>query len=136
MSLDRLAFVADDPIIRFLYESNEYKEMQNLVTAKAFTPHSKDKETSVFNLDPTDRNALWKHASLHGRQDKTVKAAAHISASAVVECNLKLASAIPPPKHAVINGWPFDIGEEAMMRAQRLSLQQFLSSRSILLMKL
>jgi hypothetical protein len=123
------------PVVRFLHESNEFDQAKKLVDPKAFKPHKTDQVTSVFNLDPSDLNALWVHAATHGRQDKAAKAAAHLSVGAVIQSRLMVCAATPPPCHAEIRGWPFSGAADDLLRAQRMSMQQRLSSFSILLVK-
>ena len=122
--------VADDEqLARFLTSSSQY----NLAGPKpsAFLPSPKDRETSVFRLDPEGRDELWETGDTQvASSGRTCKGAAFVKANSVREIHLAVRSSEPPPKHAVIEGWPWHDADPDLQRAQQRQLALALASKA------
>lgn len=118
--------VADDEeLARFLVQSNQYNTV--MVKPAAFLPSPKDRETSVsrHGANPLDR--LWElgTAAAGGRN---LHGAAIIRSQVVTEAQLTVDANEPPPRHAVIRGWPWDADDPVLQKAQQKERASILAS--------
>jgi hypothetical protein len=124
------------PIVgRFITESGHFKPGR--VLPKAFEPKfDKDRnrsETSVFRVSEIPSADVWVigDREVGTPRGKPILARADIAAKDVSIEALVLEDDQPPPKHAVIVGWPEGPDE----KDHRKSIQQELAARAILVVK-
>jgi hypothetical protein len=123
--------VADDEdLARFLTQSGHFTA--TLVKAAAFLPSSKDRETSVSRHGPEPREELWR-IGLSAAGPRSLHAAAIFKAQVVRDVQLEVLAAEPPPRHAVITGWPWDEADPELQKAKQKELALMIASRANLL---
>lgn len=109
-----------EDLARFIYSSSFFSSSGP--KPAAFLPSKSDKETSVFRHGKEPSQSLWR---LHTRTS-TLYGAAIVSVGIVRECGLDVTCDEPPPRHAVICGWPqveFDpVLEKAKQRECALAI--------------
>jgi hypothetical protein len=96
--------VADDEdLARFLTQSSQFSS--TMAKPAAFLPTPRDQETSVsrHGVEPLDR--LWE-IGLVAAGARQLYGAAVFKAHHVRSAQLDVGSDEPPPRHAVIRGWP------------------------------
>lgn len=110
--------VADDEeLARFLPSSSWF----NAQGAKpvAFLPHPADRETSVFRHGAKPVDALWELGRTHAAGTRNLHGVAIFNARVVREAKLEVEAAEPPPKHAVLVGWPWDDADAELQKAKQ-----------------
>ena len=118
--------VADnEDLARFLVQSSQYNS--TLVKPAAFLPSPKDRETSIsrHGAEPLDR--LW-DIGLAAAGNRTLYGAAIIRARDVTSAQLIVAADEPPPRHAVIRGWPWIDDDLELQKAQQKERAAILAS--------
>ena len=115
----------DEDLARFLVQSNQYTSV--MVKPAAFLPNPKDRTTSVsrHGANPLDR--LWElgAAAAGGRK---LHGAAIIRVQVVTEAQLTVDADEPPPRHAVIRGWPWNAADPVLQKAQQKERASILAS--------
>ena len=120
--------VDDEPLANFVLEENKFKP--DGVHWRAFRPGS-DGERSVFRVqDLCDEYiAATGQAFVGNLRDKQILGWARLSASAVRAGTPLLARPdVPPPRHAVIVGWPSEKERQkalAMLLASRATARRW-----------
>lgn len=118
--------VADDEwIARFLTQSGHFSKRR--IQPSAFLPSKKSQETSVsrHGRDPVDSlRELGRIAA----GDRNLYGAAVIKARHVRTVSLKVESNEPPPRHAVIRGWPWLENDPVAQKARQKQLAIVLAS--------
>jgi len=77
---------------------------------------------------------LWS-LGLLAAGERTLYGAAIFKAQAVRDAGLEIAPAEPPPRHAVIRGWPWVSGDPELQKAQQKEKALVLASRSKLILR-
>ncbi|TLD72685.1 hypothetical protein FEM03_01010 [Phragmitibacter flavus] len=118
--------VVDDQeeLARFLTQSGHYNSV--MVKPAAFLPNPKDQETSVSRCRDEPVEELWRMGH-HAAGERTLYGAAFIRAGSVRQILLEVHSHEPPPKHAVIKGWPWN-DDLSLQKAQQKELAIRLAS--------
>jgi hypothetical protein len=93
----------DENLARFLTSSGHFNTQ--MVKPSAFLP-SADRETSVFRHDGDPTSELWAMGSQH-LGGRSFHGAAIVKARDVRAISLEVMADEPPPRHAVIKGWPW-----------------------------
>ena len=94
----------NEPIARFLTQSNYFKK--DRIDPSAFLPSPRDKETSVSRHDREPIQALKSlGATVANASNRTLYGAAIISGKDVLRASLQITADEPPDRHAVIRGW-------------------------------
>jgi hypothetical protein len=118
----------DEKLARFLPSSKLFTTV--MVKPAAFLP-SRDGETSVFRHGDEPPVALWRIAAVHVT-GRTVHGAAIVLAREVRATRLDVISAEPPPRHAVITGWPTVHDDPQLQKAQQKERAVAIASNAIL----
>jgi len=117
-------------LARFLTRSS--KLTVTLVKPAAFLPSPKDRETSVSRHGSEPREELWT-IGLPAAGARTLHAAAIFKAQVVRAAQLEVAADEPPPRHAVIRGWPWDDDDPKLQKAKQVELAAVIASQADLL---
>jgi len=126
--------VADgEPLARFLLSSSQFNS--GAVKASAFIPNPKDQESSVFRHGSEPREGLWAIAATEVARERTIYGAGILTAAQVREVKLAVNSAEPPPRHAVITGWPWFPSDPHDQKARQKELALLLASQATLVMR-
>lgn len=126
--------VADDEdLARFLMSSNHYNS--RAVKPAAFLPNPKDRETSVFRHGADPRNQLWEIADQRVGAERVVHGAAIVRTGYIREAKLLVNASEPPPRHAVIAGWPWFDSDPDEQKARQKELAALLASRATLIVR-
>lgn len=104
----------DEGLARYLTSSSYFGA--GLVKPAAFMP-DREAETSVFRHGREPRDELWRIGYLTANQ-RTLHGAAIIRARHVRLASLDIRAKEPPPRHADIVGWPFELDAD-LQKAQR-----------------
>lgn len=112
--------VADhEDIARFLTQSTHY----NTVTVKAVAFMPKDDETSVSRHGRHPETELWSLGlGAVGSSGRNLHGAGILKAAAIRETGLEIVSAEPPPRHAVVVGWPTILDDPEKQKSRRKEL--------------
>jgi hypothetical protein len=105
--------VADEEqIANFILESNKFRP-DGTVHPRAFLPGKNDGERSVMRISglSAEYTAATGQAFVGNLRDRKVLGWGQISAAEIRSPNalgiaLDVVSDVPPPRHALINGWP------------------------------
>lgn len=122
----------DEELARFLTQSSQFTT--TLVKPAAFLPNPKDRETSVSRHGPDPRENLWA-IGLSAAGTRKLHGAAMFTAQAVRGVQLEVEADEPPPRHAVIRGWPWDETDPDLQRAKQKELAIKLASQASLLLR-
>jgi hypothetical protein len=126
--------VADgEDLARFLTSSSQFNAQ--MAKPAAFLPSASDRETSVFRHGSEPRDALWMIGDTHVAGSRTVHGAAIVKAGAVRSSSLEVVADEPPPRHAVINGWPWLDEDPELQKAQQKERALLIASGAMLLLR-
>ena len=121
--------VADDEdLARYLTSSSQVFAV--MVKPAAFLPNPKDHETSVFRHGSEPRDRLWAIGIAHVAGERTLHGAAICKAHHVREAQLEVKADEPPPRHAVIRGWPFSEADPELQKARQKELAALIVSKA------
>jgi hypothetical protein len=120
----------DEDLARFLTQSSQFTA--TLVKPAAFLPSPKDRETSVSRHGSEPREDLWT-IGLSAAGARPLYAAAIFKAQVVRAAQLEVAADEPPPRHAVIRGWPWDEADPELQKAKQKELALAIASQAHLL---
>lgn len=123
--------VADDEdLARFLTQSSHF----NATMAKpaAFLPSPKDRATSVSRHGGALRDELWS-LGLVASGDRKLYGAAILKAGVAREASLEVHADEPPPRHALLIGWPWDESDPEEQKAKQKEIALVLASRAELI---
>jgi len=125
-----------EDLARFLTQKNHFSREKHLVKPAAFIPTA-DGETSVFRHGSEPRDALWQigrdQIEARGRQ---LIGAGIVRARHATDAGLGVDPDEPPPRHAVVRGWPDRGGDAAERRAQQLERAKLVAQHAELLLVL
>jgi hypothetical protein len=118
-------------MLTFLPSSNLFNTQG--VKHSAFLPYT-DRETSVFrhNGDPADE--LWTIGTKH-LAGQSFHGAAIVKAREVRAASLDVSADEPPPRHAVIKGWPSLDNDPQLQKAQQKEPAMSIAAKASLLLK-
>lgn len=120
----------DEDLARFLTQSSHFTATQ--VKPAAFLPSPRDRETSVSRHGPEPREQLWT-IGLSAAGVRNLYAAALFKAQVVRDAKLEVSADEPPPRHAVIRGWPWEEADPELQRAKQKELALVIASQAYLL---
>jgi len=123
----------DEDLARFLPSSSLFNSA--MAKPAAFLPSLSDRETSVFRHGSEPREPLWQIFSAHVSAERTCHGAAIVKAGDVRSVGLNVLSDEPPPKHAVIGGWPWLDEDPVLQKAQQKERAAEIASKSILVLR-
>jgi hypothetical protein len=127
--------VADDEdLARFLTSSGSFSARG--VKPAVFLPSVHDRETSVFRHGSEPRETLWAIGSEQAAAGRTLHGAAIVKTCDVRAALLKVTADEPPPRHAVIRGWPYIDNDPELQKAQQKELALSIASKAVLLRRL
>ena len=101
----------DDPLSRFLLNSNRYSRQKNRVKSVAFMP-APDLNLSVYQTKDLSDDKIWKIGNRVKGDDKKLHGRGDILVRSVCQRGLKIIPDNTPPLHANISGWPKDKMEQ------------------------
>lgn len=115
----------DEDLARFLTQSSQFNKI--MVRPAALLPNPKDRETSVsrHGREPSDR--LWQ-IGLAAAGDRKLYGAAIFKAHVIRENQLEIIADEPPPRHAVIKGWPWFESDPELQKAKQKELAILIAS--------
>src|ERR1051325_8386682 len=116
---------ANEDLARFLTQSSHFSTL--IAKPAAFLPSRKDRETSVSRHGSEPSNRLWE-IGLEAAQERKLYGAAIFKAGDVTTAQLQAVADEPPPRHAVIRGWPWIANDPELQRAQQKEKAAILAS--------
>jgi hypothetical protein len=123
-------FVGDDEsLARFLTSSSHFNTQ--VVKHAAFLP-SADRETSVFRHNGDPAGDLWAIGAEH--LGRVFYGAAVVAAREVRAASLEVSADEPPPRHAVIKGWP-QLDDPDLQKAQQKERALLIAAKASRLLK-
>jgi hypothetical protein len=124
-------FVGDgEHLARFLTSTSQFNAQ--MVKPAAFLPSTNDRETSVFRHGSEPRVALWALGDQHAAGNRTIYGAAIVTAGDVRVALLDVLADEPPPRHAVIRGWPWLDDDRDLQKAQQKERAAEVASKVVL----
>jgi hypothetical protein len=98
----------EEPLTRFLTQSNQWHKDRRRVSSNAFLPSRAATGLSVFRTAGLDVPAVWALGDLHviPSPERRVRGTARVIASAVSAVGLTLVRDDVPPRHAESRSWP------------------------------
>jgi hypothetical protein len=121
----------DEELARFLTSTSQFNAQ--MAKPAAFLPSANDRETSVFRHGSEPRAALWALGDEHAAGNRTIHGAAIVTASVVRAALLDVLADEPPPRHAVISGWPWLDDDRDLQKAQQKERAAEVASKAVLL---
>ncbi len=100
----------------------------------AFLPNPKDRETSVSRHGHEPEAELWA-LGLIAAGDRKLYGAAIVATNVVRAVQLEVLAVEPPPRHAVVRGWPWDGADPDLQKAKRKEIATVIASQSDLLLR-
>jgi hypothetical protein len=119
----------DENLARFLTSSSHFNTVA--VKSAAFLP-SREHETSVFRHPGDPVGGLWAIGTEH--LPGPFHGAAMVRARDVRAESLDVSADEPPPRHAVIRGWPSDKDPDEQKAQRKLRAMSVAANASLLLM--
>ena len=119
----------DEDLARFLTQSSQFNSL--MAKPAAFLPNPKDQETSVFRHGESPIDKLWEL----GRDavgDRKLYGAALAKAHTIRSSSLSVQSDEPPPRHAVIRGWPWIENDLELQKAQQKEMAAVIACHAVL----
>ena len=113
--------LADEPLVRYLFDSSHFAAQIGRVKPRALEPHFSG-TTSVFMTQGLDNEEIWALADreVTPMRGKSAIARADLQASHIQRVGLALQPDETPPRHANIVGWPTE-KDQIKLRAQELA---------------
>jgi hypothetical protein len=125
--------VADEEdLARFLTQSSHFNAL--MAKPAAFLPSPKDRETSVSRHGREPLESLWV-LGIVAAKDRKLYGAAIFKARAVRAAQLEVRADEPPPRHAVIHGWPWIENDPEFQKAEQKERAALLASEAALLLR-
>lgn len=109
----------NESLARFLLQSNQFNAV--MVKPAALLPNPKDRETSVSRHGREPLACLWE-IGLAAAGTRTLYGAAIFKAHVVRNAQLEVMADEPPPRHAVIQGWPWIESDPELQKAKQKEL--------------
>ena len=122
---------AREDLARFLTSSSQFNA--RMAKPAAFLPSPSDRETSVFRHGSEPRDGLWAIGDTYVAGGRTIYAAAIVKAGDVRAALLEVTADEPPPRHAVIRGWPGVADDPELQKARQKERAAVLASNATLL---
>jgi hypothetical protein len=116
-----------EELARFLTQSSQFNA--KMVKPTALLPNPKDGETSVSRHGPEPGDELWK-LGLAAAGERPLYGAAIFEARVVRAAQLEVLADEPPPRHAVIQGWPRVDNDPELQKARQKELAAIIVSAS------
>ena len=125
--------VADEEnLARFLTQSSQFNV--SMPKPSAFLPSPKDRETSVSRHGSQPAQDLWA-LGLVAAGERKLHGAALFKARIVRAAQLEVAADEPPPRHAVIRGWPWNAADPELQKAKQKEMAALIASEAVLLLR-
>lgn len=115
----------NESLARFLLQSNQFNAV--MVKPAAFLPNPKDRETSVSRHGREPLARLWE-IGLAVAGSRKLYGAAIFTAHIVRRAQLDVVADEPPPRHAVIQGWPWIESDPELQKARQKELAALVAS--------
>jgi hypothetical protein len=118
---------ASEPAARFIFSKSHFSRTSRRVKPRALEPPEDDLELSVFRTHGLSSERIWDLGTRFatGLSHRSIHARADFPFAEAFACALSARRDEPPPRHAVLHGWP--TGKDA-----RMSVAQQLAARVIL----
>jgi hypothetical protein len=114
-----------EDLARFLTQSNQFND--KLVKPALFLPDQNSRETSVSRHGREPKEGLWK-LGVRAAGARKLYGAAILKTHVVRNLQLEVVADEPPPRHAVIQGWPWIDSDPALQKAKQKELAIALAS--------
>jgi hypothetical protein len=121
----------DEDLARFLTSSGYFNAQ--MVKPAAFLPSARDQETSVFRHGSEPRETLWTIGFEYAAANRTLYGAAIVKTHEVRAALLEVTADEPPPRHAIIRGWPYISNDPELQKAQQKQMAISIASKAVLL---
>lgn len=115
----------NENLARFLTQSNQFND--TLVKPAVFLPAPNSRETSVSRHGREPTEELWK-LGLIAAGTRKLYGAAFLKAYVIRELQLEVYSDEPPPRHAIIRGWPWIDNDPELQKAKQKELAAAMAS--------
>ncbi len=122
----------DEHLARFLTQSSHFTT--TIPKPSAFLPSPKNRETSVSRHGSEPRDALWE-IGLAAAGPRRLYGAALFKARAARAVQLEVLADEPPPRHAVLRGWPWDETDPELQKARQKEISTVIASQAVLLLR-
>ena len=122
MNNNRIRILEEEPISRYLFQSNHYSAFNGRVKYSAFLP-TPNGETSVFRIENLTEDEIWEigKTEVADRRNKALKARGDVIASSIYKEDLGLEPEISShPLHANIINWP-TVKSEKILIAKKIA---------------
>jgi hypothetical protein len=100
--------VSEEPLSHFLVNRGDFSPNARRIKPRAFLP-DKNGEISVCRILGLTDDYIWDWGTRHvisGMPDNTLYGRADFKASVAFENRLRVIPDEPPPRHAIVKGWP------------------------------
>ena len=121
-----------EDLARFLTHRNKFAAL--MAKPAAFLPAPKDRETLVSRHGREPLERLW-GIGLIAAGDCNLYGAAIFKASAVRSAKLEVMPDEPPPRHAVIRGWPWIDVDPDLQKAKQKECATLIASQAALVIR-
>jgi hypothetical protein len=121
----------EEDLARFITQSNHFSAL--MAKPAAFLP-SKSRETSISRHSGDPKEELWALGMVAAGERK-LYGAAIVKANIIRASQLEVYAAEPPPRHAVIKGWPWDETDPDLQKAKQKEIAMVISSQAVLLLR-
>ena len=108
-----------EELARFLTQRNQFNS--EMAKPAAFLPNPKDRETSLSRHGSEPIEHLWT-LGVEAAGNRSLHGAAIFKARVVRAAMLEVIADEPPPRHAVIRGWPWMGNDPELQKAKQLEL--------------
>lgn len=114
---------------RFILSRSHYRSSDLRAKPLAFEPSGKDRTTSVFRTVGLRDPQIWEIGSafVAKPRGRNIHARADVSVRSVQALALVITPLEPPPRHALIGGWPAE-------KSATMSIAQQLAAKSTLVL--
>jgi hypothetical protein len=117
----------EEELSRFLTQSSQFNA--RMVKPAALLPNPRDGETSVSRHGHQPGDELWQ-LGLAAAGTRRLYGAAIFEARVVRAAQLEVLADEPPPRHAVIRGWPLIDSDPELQKAKQKQLAALIASAS------
>jgi hypothetical protein len=93
----------EEDLVRRLTQSSQFSAL--MAKPAAFLPSPRDRETAVSRHGSEPKEGLWA-IGLAAAGERNLDGAAIVKTRVVRSAQLEVLADEPPPRHAVIRGWP------------------------------
>jgi len=120
--------VADEPLVHYIFSRSHFAPTKGRVKPAAFEVPEDDPALSVYRIQGLNEPSIWVLGQRFAAGGRTLHARAQLTVAQATPPPLVIAREEPPPRHAVVTGWPA-AKHERVSFAQRLAADSALFVR-------